>query len=277
LTFNIDPAWIGGKPAAAAAFHARRDLDVSIKAAITPESSGAPRRDMDSQTDADLKILGQTELFRGLDRRVLAEARDASFRKTLATGETLFHQGEPVSTLYVVTAGRLRATQTTADGQQVIIRYIGPGELAGYTALSGGEEHPGTTAAVEETQLIGWNAPAIRALMARNAALAMNAVAVLGARYHDMQLRLREVATERVEQRIVHAILRLARSAGRPTPRGIEIAIPLSRQDLAELAGTTLYTVSRVLSGWEESGLVDIGRRRVTICNAPALERIAAR
>jgi CRP-like cAMP-binding protein len=112
--------------------------------------------------------------------------------------------------------------------------------------------------------------------MEKHSTIAINALSVLGDRYHEMQTRLREIATERVEQRIAHALLRLAKHAGRSTPIGIEIAIPLSRQDLAEMSGTTLHTVSRVLSGWEGSELVDTGRRRVVVRNSQALERIAA-
>jgi CRP-like cAMP-binding protein len=91
-----------------------------------------------------------------------------------------------------------------------------------------------------------------------------------------MQVRLREVATEKVEQRIAHTIMRLADQAGRRTARGVEIAFPISRQDLAEMAGTTLHTVSRTLSGWEDQGIVTSGRRRVVVSDPRALSRIAA-
>jgi CRP-like cAMP-binding protein len=231
---------------------------------------------MERQAELDLQILARTELFRGVDSSILTEARDTSFKRRVAAGEALFNQGDPSSTLYIVIVGRLRATQTTSDGQQVIIRYIGPGEFVGFTALSSGANHPGTATAVEESHLIGWNVGAIRLLMERHSTIAINALSVLGDRYHEMQTRLREIATERVEQRIAHALLRLAKHAGRSTPIGIEIAIPLSRQDLAEMSGTTLHTVSRVLSGWEGSELVDTGRRRVVVRNSQALERIAA-
>jgi CRP-like cAMP-binding protein len=231
---------------------------------------------MERQAELDLQILARTELFRGLDSSTLTEARDTSFKRRVAAGEVLFNQGDPSSTLYIVIVGRLRATQTTSDGQQVIIRYIGPGEFVGFTALSSGANHPGTATAVEDSHLIGWDVAAIRLLMEKHSTIAINALAVLGDRYHEMQTRLREIATERVEQRIAHALLRLAKHAGRSTPIGIEIAIPLSRQDLAEMSGTTLHTVSRVLSGWEGSELVDTGRRRVVVRNSEALERIAA-
>jgi CRP-like cAMP-binding protein len=230
---------------------------------------------MDRQ-EFDPQILGRTELFRGADNGLLAEACEAAFKKRLAAGEVLFSQGDPTSGFHIVIVGRLRATQTTSDGQQVIIRYVGPGEFVGFTALSGGTHHPGTAVAVDDTHLMGWSVQAIRLLMKKHSGLALNALSVLGVRYHEMQTRLREIATERVDQRIAHALLRLAKDAGRSTPNGIEIAIPLSRQDLAEMSGTTLHTVSRILSSWEADGLVDTGRRRVVVRKTQALEDVAA-
>ena len=111
--------------------------------------------------------------------------------------------------------------------------------------------------------------------MTRHSSIAMNAVRLLGARYLDMQVRLRELSTEKVERRLAHTILRLAQQAGRRTARGIEIAFPLSRQDLAEMSGTTLHTVSRTLSAWEERGIVDCGRRRIIVARSQLLESIA--
>lgn len=224
----------------------------------------------------DIEILKRSELFAGVPAAALAELQAVSFRKRLAAGEVLFRQGDPVDAFYVVIVGRLRVTQTTPEGQQVIMRYLGPGQMAGYTMLTGGAQHPGTAMALDDSHLFGWPVATMRELMARHAAIALNAAAVLGERYHEMQVRLRELSTERVEQRIAHTVLRLARQAGHRTARGIEIAFPLSRQDLAEMTGTTLHTVSRTLSAWEEKGIVDSGRRRVIVCKADVLETMAA-
>ncbi len=223
----------------------------------------------------DIEILKRSELFAGVPTPVLAELQAASFRKRLAAGDVLFRQGDPVDTFYIVIVGRLRVTQTTPEGAQVIIRYLGPGQMAGYSVLTGGTQHPGSTTALDDSHLFGWPAATIRDMMTRHAAIAVNAAAVLGERYHEMQVRLRELSTERVEQRIAHTVLRLARQAGHRTARGIEIAFPLSRQDLAEMTGTTLHTVSRTLSAWEEKGIVDSGRRRVIVCKIDALETMA--
>jgi CRP-like cAMP-binding protein len=81
----------------------------------------------------------------------------------------------------------------------------------------------------------------------------------------ELTERLREIATERVAQRVARSILRLARKAGRRTARGVEIDVPLSREDLARLAGTTVFTVSRLMDDWEAAGIVEGGRGRVVI------------
>ncbi len=213
----------------------------------------------------DLYILKRTRLFRDLPDAALQEAHAASFRKRFAAGDAVFRQGDEATTVYVVLVGRLRAAQTTAAGQQIIIRYLGSADIAGYTTLSGGHAHPSTVIAMDDSHLLGWSGPAIREMMRRHPDIALNAVALVGERYHELQVRLRELSTERVERRIAHTILRLAQTAGRRTGRGVEIAFPLSRQDLAEMTGTTLHTVSRTLSAWEEQGIVDCGRRRVVV------------
>lgn len=228
---------------------------------------------MDRPTD--LHILSQSELFQGLSTAALDDIRAASLRTRIGKGETLFHQEQEAATVYVVIAGRLRVTQTTAAGQQIIIRYVGAGECVGYNTISGGETYGSSVGAVDDTALMSWARGSFRRLLSQHPQIAVNALKVIDARYHEMQTRLREMATETVERRIAHTLLRLARQAGRQTTAGIEIAIPLSRQDLAEMAGTTLHTVSRTVSGWEADGIIGSGRRRVTVRNAADLAAIA--
>jgi len=227
---------------------------------------------MDRQTD--LSILASTEIFRSLPNETLDEARRLALRKRIPKGEVLYNQGDAVANFYVVVVGRLRVVQMTSEGDRITLRYLGPGEMAGYAALADAPAHPGTVIAVDDTHLFAWTTHAIQQLMLKHSQLAMNAVAVLATRYQEIQLRLRELSTESVELRIAHTLLRLAKHAGRRTAQGIEIAFPLTRQDLAELAGTTLHTVSRTLSAWEKEGIVISGRRHVIVCRPQALTMI---
>lgn len=228
-----------------------------------------------STREIDLSILANTELFSGLPRESLDDIRGRSFRKRFAAGEMVFRQDDPASNLFVVVAGQLRVAQTTVEGQQVIIRYIGPGDLVGYSVLSSRERYANTATAVEDTHVMGWSASSVRHLMETHPDIALNALAIIGAGYQELQDRLRQHATENVERRIAHAVLQLAKQAGRRTPQGLEIAFPVSRQDIAEMAGTTLHTVSRTMSAWEERNIVHSQRRRVVVKQQNVLVEIA--
>jgi CRP-like cAMP-binding protein len=105
--------------------------------------------------------------------------------------------------------------------------------------------------------------------------LALNTIRTMADHVRETQDLFRQLATERVEQRLARALLRLARQMGRKTDQGVLIDFPLSRQDLAEMSGTTLYTASRVLSQWEKDGLVLSGRERVVVLHPHGLVAIA--
>jgi CRP-like cAMP-binding protein len=105
--------------------------------------------------------------------------------------------------------------------------------------------------------------------------LAEAAFRTLGGHLQDVLARLREVTATRVQRRIASALLRLLRSSGQQTGAGLQIAFPITRQDIAEMAATTLYTVSRTFSSWENAGVLAVGRRRVVVVNPQALMRLA--
>jgi CRP-like cAMP-binding protein len=230
---------------------------------------------MDRSTD--LYLLSHSEIFRDLSTEALDQIRNASLRKKLSKDETLFDQGAPASAFFLIVHGRLRMTQSTPAGQQVIMQYIGSGESAGYSVISGKDTYSSTVVAVNDSVLLSWPKGRFQELMAKHPQIAANALAVVRSRYEDLQNRVRELVTEPVEKRIAHTILRLVQRAGRRTAAGIEVAFPLSRQDIAEMAGTTLHTVSRTISAWENSGIMDSGRRRVVVRKPQDLEDIANR
>jgi CRP-like cAMP-binding protein len=142
---------------------------------------------------------------------------------------------------------------------------VAPGEVFGVAMAIGMNRYPATATAVVDSVVLIWPASAWPDLAARYPALAMNALQTVGSRLQDAHTRVIEMSTQQVEQRIAHALLRLAKQAGRKVADGIEIEFPLSRQDVAEMTGTTLHTVSRTLSGWEQNGLVESGRQRIVI------------
>jgi CRP-like cAMP-binding protein len=195
--------------------------------------------------------------------------------RVLARDEILFSQGEKADALYAVLSGRLRLMQHTLEGQDVALSVFAPGDLVGMVAAIGEEEYPGTCEASDDTVLLVIPGHVFHEVMSQYAPLAMRAITVLVRRLHEAHDHIRELAAERVERRVARSVLRLANKVGVKTEHGIRIDMPLSRQDLAELSGTTLHTVSRILSDWQRAGLVDIGREQVTVTRAHDLVLIA--
>jgi len=212
-----------------------------------------------------LERVADSPLFAGVARGACQEAVDLGRERPIAPGDVLFREGEPAVTLYLVLEGRMKLTQLGVDGQEVVIRFVVPGGVVAALAVLDQGVYPVTATAVTATRALSWSHDVFATLMQRTPALAVNAMRLLSERLREMQQRFREVATERVAQRVARALVRLVRLVGRKTDGGVLIDMPLSRQDLAEMTGTTLYTVSRILSEWESAGLVTSGRERITI------------
>ncbi len=210
-------------------------------------------------------ILVGTPLFRDLPAADLDRLlQDASLFR-IEPGGRAFHQGDPARTFQVLLKGRLKLSQVTADGQQVTLRYITPGEMFGGIASLNDQPFPASAEAVASSLALRWDRDVFQVHMQALPGLAFNLLRVLSARFAEAQARFRELATERVERRVARTLLRLARQAGRKSEEGVLVDLPLSRQDLAELTGTTQFTVSRILSDWERRGLVEAGRARVLL------------
>ena len=168
----------------------------------------------------DPALLDAVDVFGGLDPSGKDEALAAAHWRKLETGERAFEQDQEADAFYVLSAGRLKVTQVTPEGQEIIIRYIGPKEMFGCVAVCGGLTYPGTATAVTDSWALGWTRATIGALAQTYPGIALNAMRTMGGRLQDTQSRLREMQTERVERRIAHGIARLVAQAGRRVEGG---------------------------------------------------------
>jgi CRP/FNR family transcriptional regulator, nitrogen oxide reductase regulator len=223
-----------------------------------------------------IRLLQEVPLFRGIDSTELSAVATAAQSCRVESGEFFFQQGATADIIYVLQQGRVKLTQSTPEGLHVVFRFIGPGELFGPMAAFEGQVYPVSAQAVRWCRALCWRGRTMAGLMETYPRIAISALRELTARLQDLRERYRELATERVERRVAHALIRLAGQAGWKTEDGVLIDMPLSRQDLAEMTGTTLYTVSRILCGWQRDGLLDIGRQRVTILDSAGLIAITA-
>lgn len=226
-------------------------------------------------TEIELTTLAQCHLFQNLDPNTLADIMQTATRRKYASGSFIFYQEDPANTFYILLQGNVRMSQITPEGHQVIVHFFGPGQDVGIIAVLGQFAYPLTAETVEDCTFLVWDSQLMNQLMEKYPRLAINAARLLAVRFRELQDRYRELATERVERRVARTLLRLAKQLGQKVEAGILINMPLSRRDLAEMTGTTLYTVSRILSKWEQAGLVKTGREQVIICAPHGLVIVA--
>ncbi len=231
----------------------------------------------DPMRPAERHLARSSGLFRGLAGRETEAILDRAELRLYAEREVVCRQGDEVPGLCLVVGGRVKLSQLGAGGGEVIIRFVGPGEVfAAVAALDRAMRLPVTAAALSPVRIAYWPRPVIQEIFRTHPALSSRLLEQIADRAQEFQSRLREVATERVPQRLAHMLLRLARQAGRPVDGGTLIDFPLTRRDLAEMIGTTLYTVSRLMTAWSERGILEIGRGRVVVRSEAGLEEVAA-
>jgi CRP-like cAMP-binding protein len=213
----------------------------------------------------------QAKVFSGLASSDLAEIA-ASFRaRTYPRGSKLFLQGQPAAVYYLVGEGQVKVLQTSSEGFDVILHIFGPGGLIGALPMLGEGTYPGTAVGLTEVVAFSISSEAFEVILKRFPAVTVNLLHFAAGIIQASHARLRELATERVERRIARTIARLASQTGVKTEEGITLSVPLSRQDLAELTGTTLFTVSRTLKAWERKGIVRASRASLTVLHPHAL------
>jgi CRP-like cAMP-binding protein len=222
----------------------------------------------------DRSLVANLPMFAGLapgeQDDLLREARSVRYTK----GTAVFEQGFEADRFFVLLHGHLRVEKTTPQGQQTVVRYVSAGELFGVAQAMNLAHYPATAvAAVDSIALV-----ALLVLEPSDLEVSepcQQRVTDRGQPPADTQARVIEISNEQVEQRVAHALLRLANQAGRKVDSGVEIDFPISRQDVAEMTGTTLHTVSRILSAWEQQGLVEGGRQRIVLRDLARLHGIA--
>jgi CRP-like cAMP-binding protein len=220
-------------------------------------------------------FLRRVRLFEGLSDAVRRDIATRLQVRQAKRDSVVFRAGRPADSLNLLADGRVKVIRETEDGREVILRVIGPGEIFGGAGVWGEPVFPATAVAVEDAVVLRIAAVDFAALLAEHPSLSLAVIRELGARLREAENRIRELQTERVERRIARVLLRLANKTGVKTADGIEIGVPLSRQELADLVGSTLSTVSRTLSAWDQQGYVAAGRERVVILKPHRLVAIA--
>jgi CRP-like cAMP-binding protein len=221
------------------------------------------------------QLISNTQLFQGLTPPELDKVIQAAHLHTIKRHNYFYHQDEIATRFYILIEGQVRLSEVTADGYQILVRFVSPGEAIGIISVLKNSVYPLATQAIEDCQALSWNSTTLKALMEQIPRIAINGIRLISQRWHEVEQRYRELATERVERRVAQTLLRLVRQVGQKASDGILIDLLLTRQDLADMTGTTQYTVSRILSRWEQEHLIKSQQGRVIICKPHGLTQIA--
>jgi len=200
-----------------------------------------------------------------------------SILRTIEEGEFFFFQGDPATYFYILISGMAKLLQSNPAGQQVNLRTINEWQMFGALgAVNPNATYPATAQALEPSTALAIESNFLHTMLEDRPYLNFSLMQLMTSYIQEMQERYRELATERVERRIALTVLRLASQIGvRSADKETLIELPLSRQDVAEASGTTVFTVSRVLADWERRGLVEAGRERVLIRSPHGLVQIS--
>ena len=223
----------------------------------------------------DEQLLAGTPLLAGLTASERATLLAAAVVRRFEAGEALFHQGGGAEAFFLLTDGRVKLTQVSAEGDEVVVRFVAPGQPLAAISLLPGRVYPVSARAAVPSRALCWAGDGLRRLTREVPELLRVAGEAMADHMEEVTGRLREVSTERVAQRLARALLRLGEQVGREVDEGLLLDLPLTRRDLAEMTGTTLYTVSRQLSAWEGEGLVSTGRERVVLRDPERLAELA--
>lgn len=230
--------------------------------------AGSPRTVLDRRT----RLVTRMELFRDLSLSECGQVAMGAQERVFERGETIFRDDDPVTFVYAVASGRVKTIRSNRFGKLVILHLAGPGEVLDGLGLSVGSNHMLTAHALGRCQVLTWDLGVFEGFVRRFPKLQSNVTRFLVRRLRMTECRLHELATERVPQRLARVLLRLIVQSERcESGQSIE----LSCEELAQMAGTTLYTVSRLLCSWAAERIIQPERSAILVENLPGLIHIA--
>jgi CRP-like cAMP-binding protein len=216
----------------------------------------------------------QAHIFKGLQPDHLEVVASHFHMRTLLDDEILFHQDDPATIFYLILDGQIKILQSTAEGFEVILHVLGPGDIVGALPTIGEGTYPAGATSLGTTQVAFVDAETFDYILREHPIITKNLLVFATKVLQRSHLKIRELATERVERRIARALSRLSGQLGRKQGGQIHLDFPLSQQDLAEMTGTTVYTVSRTLNEWKRQGILDHGRERIIILEPHELIKV---
>jgi CRP/FNR family transcriptional regulator, nitrogen oxide reductase regulator len=237
----------------------------------TPGSFGFSRQSEEaSKIEARVKLMQASPLFNRLSKEQCEKVLAYSRGRTFARDELIYIQGQPLRHVTLINSGNVKITQLSPSGDEVLLWIYGPGSVIGVLSEPTGRCHDCSARVMDACTALVWDYERLRNLIAEHPQIAASISQILLTRLNELEERFREVATERVAKRLSSALVRLSRQIGRKVDGGIEVL--LSREELAQMTGTTVFTSSRILSRWGNAGFLLPRRESVIVRDVRRLE-----
>ena len=213
------------------------------------------------------QVLGRSSIFSTLHDDELAALASLAIERRFAPDEFIFWDGDAPDWFYIVAEGQVKVLKHSSLGREFIIAFFGPGEMFGEVAVFENKPYPASAQAVAETRVLGIRGEDFLSFLEHRPQVALRIINVLGGRLRDAQGRLRDLAGERVEQRLARTLLMLSAKLG-PT-------LPFTRQEIADMAGTTIETAIRVMSRLKDGGIIRSARGKTIILDETRLRLLS--
>lgn len=219
-------------------------------------------------------VLGKTALLGGLSQPELHTLAARTVRKLFSAGELLFSEGEPCNGLHIIARGKVRIFKTSMSGREQVLAVNTPGETIAELPVFDGGPFPASAVATEETEIAFISRRDFQAYCLEHPEVALKVLEVVGARLRRLVGIIEELSFTTVRQRLISALLKLAHSEGKTTPRGVELQLPTSHQELANQLGTVRELISRNLMRLQAEGLLDVDARQIVVKDLKGLSAL---
>jgi CRP-like cAMP-binding protein len=214
--------------------------------------------------------------FQDLSNEQLRQVNEKFTANHYSRGETIYRQGDPATMLRVVVVGNVKLVAHTMEGEGVLLDMLQPGDFFGNPTAGNKDVYNETAELQTDACILSVRLGDFREVMNRYSSVAMSVLDITTERLNESRQRIQHLSTLPVTKRIAHILVTLGNKFGEQDSRGLLIQLPLSRKDLADMAGTSTETTSRIMSRFQDEDLITSGRQWVAINNKPELLRISA-
>jgi len=211
------------------------------------------------------EILKKSEIFSSLTEQELKKISPFFEKITYKDNETIFAEGDPSDKFYIVAEGNVKVLKHTVMGKDIILEIMSPGDIFGGVAVLDKKPYPASAQAMEFTTSIRISRQNLLKIMDEYPILKHEIVRYFSDKLRDAHEMLKNIATERVEKRIASLLLKLSEKVGKEENEFRKIDFPLTRQEIAEMVGTTVETCIRTMSKFQKRGMVRSSKGRISI------------